>query len=150
MSSRDDLDDFVTRRIRAAAPQEAPPDLMNTIIDRVAATPQRRRGPFVWLGSWAYRLAAVAVGLVIAALAVTQLPQLLGPPAGTDPSPTIARPSPSGTNDSSPAPSATAAPSAAGSADELVLRLKVAADTFYGPNVMPEFTLMADGTVVWL
>ncbi len=147
MSTREDFDDFVTARIRAAAPQEAPPHLMDTIVNRVVATPQRRRGPSAWLGSWAFRLAAVAIGLVIAVVAVTQVPGLLGPPVGTDPSPTIPGPSPSGSGES---PSATAAPSEAGSADELVLRLKVAADTFYGPNVMPEFVLLADGTVVWL
>ncbi len=156
MNTRDDFDDVVTARIRGAAPPEAPPHLMDSIVDRVAATPQRRRGPFAWFASAGFRVAA-AGAMVVAVLAVAQLSGLLGPPAGTEPSPgasattppSTTAPSASETGESSQPP-LSPTPSQAGGAEDLVVRLKISADTFYGPNVMPEFTLLADGTVVWL
>lgn len=125
---------------------------MDSSTGRVAGPPPHRGG---WLGSPLFWVAAVAVILVAGVAAVTQLG---GRPAGSDPSPgasaTTAPPvtSPDSTpgDSDAPNPSATAAPSEAAHPDELVLRLKFLGGTYFGPDVMPEFTLMADGTVVWL
>jgi len=117
---------------------------------RVAGPPPRRGG---LLGSPLLWVTAVAVVLVAAVAAVTQL---AGRPAGGDPSPDASAttaPSasvPGSSVGDSAAPSATAAPSEAADAGELVLRLKFLGGTYFGPDVMPEFTLTADGTVVWL
>ena len=117
---------------------------------RVAGPPPRRGG---LLGSPLLWVTAVAVVLVAVVAAVTQL---AGRPAGGDPSPDASAttaPSasvPGSSVGDSAAPSATAAPSEAADAGELVLRLKFLGGTYFGPDVMPEFTLTADGTVVWL
>lgn len=109
------------------------------------AAPATRTSPLVILG-------VAAVLLVAAVVALTQF----GGQPGTEPSPSgSASAAPSGASPSSgsetpSSPSASAAPSDAAGADELVLRVKFSGGTFFGPDVMPEFTLMADGTVVWL
>lgn len=158
MSTRDEFDDLVTARLRAAAPQEAPAHLMDFIIDRVSATPQRGRGPFAWLGSPGLRLASAAVVLAAAVIAGIQFGGLFDRQTGADPSPSSsASAAPSGTSPSasgseapSSPPSPSVAPSDAAAAEELVLRVKFGGGTFFGPDLMPEFALMADGTVVWL
>lgn len=126
---------------------------MNSNVDRGAATP-RRRGPFASLGTPLVMVVAAAVVLVAIIVAVTQF----GGQTGADPSPSSsasaapsgATTSPGGSETPSSAPPASAAPSDAASADDLVLRVKFGGGTSFGPDVMPEFTLMADGTVVWL
>jgi hypothetical protein len=161
MSTGDDFDDSVSRRLRAAAPKEAPIHLMDTIIDRVEATPQRRGGPFAWLGSTAFRVIALAAVVAAAVVVGTQFGNLVNGPVGADPSPRAsdapsagasanADPSGSPTEHPSPSSAATAEPSAGAAADELVLRLEVLGGTSFGPDLMTEFTLMGDGTVVWL
>lgn len=157
MTGRDDFADLIAARLRAAAPQEAPAHLMNMIVNRVASTPQRGRGSFSWLASPGVRLAAAAVVIAVAVLAGTQFGGLFGRPTGADPSPeSSASAAPSGstaTSSGSAAPSSSEAHSPAPSdaaADDLILRLKLTGDTSFGPNVMPEFTLIGDGTVVWL
>jgi len=109
------------------------------------AAPATRTSPLVIL-------VAAAVLLVAAVVALIQF----GGQPGTEPSPSgSAGAAPSGASPSSgsetpSSPSASAAPSDAAGADELVLRVKFTGGTFFGPDVMPEFTLMADGSVVWL
>jgi hypothetical protein len=99
-------------------------------------------------------LGVAAVLLVAIVVAITQFggrrdaestpgPSASATPAGTSPSPSVSL-APSS------APPASAAPSEGAGTDELVLRLKFAGGTFFGPDVMPEFTLLGDGTVVWL
>jgi hypothetical protein len=162
MSTRDDFDDTVRRRLRASAPQEAPIHLMDTIIDRVAATPQRR-GPFAWLGSGGLRVVAVAAVVLAAIVVGMQFGNLVNRPVGADPSPdasaseapsveasSSADPSASATDDPPPSSSATPEPSTGAADDELVLRMEVLGGTSFGPDLMTEFTLMGDGTVVWL
>lgn len=157
MSTRDDFDDIVAGRLRAAAPQEAPPHLMDTIIDRVAATPQRGRGPFAWLGSPAFSLMAVAAVVLAAVVVGTQFGGLVGRPVGADPSPDASasgappspKPSSSATDPASPSPSPTASDAPeSGDPSELLLRLVTVCDVS-PPQLLPRFTLMADGTVVW-
>lgn len=158
MSIRDDFDELVAARLRATAPQEAPVHLMDSIIDRVAATPQRRRGPFAWLGSPVTRLAVAAAVLAVAVIAGTQFGGLFDRQTGTEPSPSASEsadplatatatlaPSADGAPSSSPVPSA----SDVGTADELVLRLFSVCDTGPGPQAFPRMQLMADGRVIW-
>jgi hypothetical protein len=130
---------------------------MDTIIDRVAATPQRGRGPFAWLASPPFRVLAVAAVVVAAVVVGTQFGGLMGRPVGADPSPeasasaapSSAEPSPSATDPASAEPSASASEAAeVGDPSELLLRLVTVCDVS-PPQLLPRFTLMADGTVVW-
>ncbi len=110
-------------------------------------TPASRTSPLIYLG-------VAAVILVAAVVAFTQL----GGQRDADPSPAgsaTAAPSgasvaPSGSGAPPSGAPASAAPTEAAGADELVLRVKFGGGVAFGPDVMPEFTLMADGTVVWL
>lgn len=109
------------------------------------AAPATRTSTLVILGVAAVLLVAVVVAL-------TQF----GGQRNTEPSPgSSASAAPSGASPSTgsetpSSPSASAAPSDAAGADELVLRVKFGGGVSFGPDVMPEFTLMGDGTVVWL
>lgn len=108
--------------------------------------PANRTSPLVILG-------VLAVLLVAAVVALTQFGGRRdtnpSPGASASAAPSGASPSSSGSETPSSAP-ASAAPSDSAGADELVLRVKFSGGTSFGPDVMPEFTLMADGTVVWL
>jgi hypothetical protein len=109
----------------------------------MSSNPNRagRTSPLILVG-------VAAVLLVAAVVALTQF----GGQRDSDPSPgASASAAPSGGSEApSSAPPASAAPSEAGAADELVLRMKFGGGVTFGPDLMPEFTLMADGTVVWL
>ncbi len=93
-----------------------------------------------------------AVLLVAAIVALTQFggQRDMAPTPSGSASAVPSGASPSGSPSS--APPASAARSDAGSADELVLRVKSRGHTTGGPELLvtPEFTLMGDGTVVWL
>jgi len=164
MSTRDGFDDLVAARLRDTAPQEAPAHLMDSLINRVSSTPQRRRGALGWLNSPVARLAVAAAVLAAAVVAGIQFGGLFDRPIGAEessPSPSASiQPSPSASiQPSSPEASASAAttpqPSAeasatpgAGDPSELLLRLETICDVS-PPQSIPRISLMADGTVVW-
>lgn len=154
MSTRDEFDELVAARLRDIAPQEAPAHLMDSLVARLASTPQRRRGALGWLKSPVARLALAAAVLAAAVVAGIQFGGLLDRPIGADgsPSPSASiRPSPdpsaSATTTPQPSEDASATP-VAGDPSELLLRLETICDVS-PPQAFPRFALMADGTVVW-
>jgi hypothetical protein len=155
--SRDQFDDLVTGHLRATAPHEAPPRVLEATLDRIASTPQRGAG---WrLGRIGGLLAAAAV-IILAVVAGTQLGGLLNGPVGNDPSasPSVA-PSVAPTASEAPPASASAAPSStpppavatepATSGDALVLRVLTLGGPTDPASMLPGFTLTADGTAIW-
>lgn len=144
MTTHDDLDGLIRDQLRAEAPGRAPAGLLEAAMERIDSTSQRRRGGF--LGGTPGRLLAAAAVLVLAVVAGTQLAGLIERPSGTGGS---ASPSPSPSQ--APAASARPSPSASsGAADQLLLRLVVSGGGPTHPaQLLPWFTLMADGTVIW-
>lgn len=82
MINDDRLDGLIAERLRTDAPQAAPPALLASTLNRIGESPRiPSRRPIAGL------LAAAAV-VALAILVGLQLPTLLGPPVGSDPSPT--------------------------------------------------------------
>jgi hypothetical protein len=95
--------------------------------------------------------AVVLVAIVVALTQFGRQPDAEPSPGGSaSAAPSGASPSPGGSGvPSSAAPASPAASEAAG-ADDLVLRVKFGGGVTFGPDLLPEFTLMADGTAIWL
>ena len=154
MNTHDELDELITQRLRAAAPNDAPDRLLDGAMSRISETPQRGRG---WFGAPAGRLLAAAAVLVLAVVAGAQVSGLIGRPVGDDvsPSPSAAASetaTPPSSASSSGAPSASAPapretdPALAG--DETLLSLITTCD-IVPPIVGPTTTVLADGRVIW-
>jgi hypothetical protein len=107
MNTEDRFDDLLTEGLRADAPREAPSQLLDATMNRIADTPQRgsRR-----LGGPAGRLLASAAVVLLAVLAGTQLAGLIGRPAGTSPSPNATVSPSASAIPPSPTPSASSSP----------------------------------------
>lgn len=129
---------------------------MDVVVDRVGATPQRRHAGLSWFGSPVLRIAATAAVAVAAVMAGAQLGGLFDRDSSTgvspsgDPTPT---PTASPATSSPASIAASAAPSlepGTGDPGDLLLRLYAVCDTGPGLQPAPAFTLMGDGTVVWL
>jgi hypothetical protein len=157
MNTHDELDELITQRLRATAPNDAPDRLLDGAMSRIAETPQRGRGSFGWFGSPAGRLLAAAAVVVLAVVAGAQVSGLIGRPVGTDVSP-----SPSATTTETAPPSTSTASSAAPSAsapapqetepalagDEALLSLITSCEIL-PPVVGPTTTVLADGRIIW-
>ena len=163
MSTRDGFDELIAARLRAAAPQEAPTHLMDTLSDRLADTPQRGSPAFAWMVTTPVRMAMAAVMLLLAVVAGLGVAVVLDRQTGADPSlvtspsaepsaePSATAPAESASAQASSEASATPEPSAspvAGDPEELVLRLVTVCDTGATQEI-PRMQLMADGTVIW-
>ena len=155
--SRDQFDDLVTGHLRATAPREAPPGVLDDALDRIASTPQR--GGSRRVAGIGGLLAAAAV-VVLAVIAGTQLAGLLEGPVGNDPSssPSVAPsasgvPSPSAAPTDSPPPAiATEPPVAsepAASGDALLLRVLTLGGPVDPASMLPGTTVTTDGMVIW-
>ena len=154
MNPTDRFDDQITEHLRTEAPREAPARLLDATMSRVADTPQRSGG---WLGRPAVRLLAAAAVLVLAVVAGTQLPGLIGrTDVGDDASPSpSASPSSSAPASASPSAEPSAAPSvvptatpAAGEPDETLLGFIALCDVL-PPVIGPSVTILNDGRVIW-
>jgi hypothetical protein len=150
MNTHDELDELITQRLRAVAPNDAPDRLLDGAMSRISETPQRGRG---WFGAPAGRLLAAAAVLVLAVVVGAQVSGLIGRPVGNEPSPS---PSVAPTNGPSAtvAPSATAEPepsqSPVSADDELLLRVQYGGGgPTYPTDLLPWVTLMVDGTLIW-
>jgi hypothetical protein len=151
MNPTDRFDDQITEHLRTEAPREAPDQLLDATMSRIADTPQRSGG---WLGRPAVRLLAAAAVLVLAVVAGAQFAGLIGPQVGseTSPSPSAsASPSPSASTITSPSeePSAepSATPVAAGQGAALLSFIPLC--DVLGPVVGPTVSILDDGRVIW-
>jgi hypothetical protein len=149
--SRDQFDDLVTGHLRATAPREAPARVLDATLDRISSTPQGGAG---WRLGRAGGLLAAAAVVALAVVAGTQLGGLIDGPVGNDPSasPSVApiesgRPSPSAAPTDTPPPPVATEPATSG--DALVLRVVTLGGPTDPASMLPEFTLTADGTVIW-
>ncbi|MFN2417367.1 MAG: hypothetical protein ABR593_00350 [Candidatus Limnocylindria bacterium] len=155
MNTQDRIDEQIAARLRADAPREAPGRILDGALDRIADTPQRGSG---WSGRTSVRLLAAAAVLLLAVVAGTQLPSLVGRDVGAEISPSV---SPSASTSAEPTAAVTPSPSATPSAsaapteppvtgDGLLLRLvSHGGGPTYPSQLLPWATLMADGTLVW-
>jgi hypothetical protein len=148
----DQFDELVAWHLRRTAPHQAPAGVLEAILDRTAATPQRGAG---WHpGRLGGMLAAAAV-VVLAVVVGVQLGGLIDSPVGEDPSPS---PNPAGTGQPSasqtPDASSSIAPSppeseSAAVGDELLLRVVTLGGPTDPVSLLPGTTVTADGTVIW-
>ena len=150
MNTPDRFDDQLTENLRTDAPHVAPTGLLDATMSRIADTPQRGGS---WLGSPVVRLLAAAAVLVLAVVAGTQLPGLIGRGDVGDtvsPSPS-ASPSTSPSAPASPSSAPSAEPTGtpiAGDPDETLLGFIALCDVL-PPVIGPSVSILNDGRVIW-
>lgn len=151
--SMDQLDDLVTRQLHATAPREAPGGMLDGVLDRIADTPQGRRG---WQLGRAGGLLAAAAVVILAVVVGTQLAGLANRPIGIDPSPSPSAVPSATSSQAVPSASPSAQPPSpvptepAVAEDGLLLRVVSFGGGPTDPaSLLPWATLMADGTIIW-
>ena len=151
MNTPDRFDDQLTEHLRTDAPREAPAGLLDATMSRIADTPQGGDG---WLGRPVVKLLMAAAVLVLAILAGAQFAGIIGPPVGTDGSPSpsasgSASPSAPASNTPSVEPSAEPSPTAAAGGEGETLINFIALCDVLGPVIGPSVSILDDGRVIW-
>ena len=147
----DPLDHIVERWMHDEAPPRAPDHLLADTRATAGATPQRSRGS--GMRTVLAGLAAAAV-VVLAVLVGSRLPALMDRGVGVEPSSSASAGETTGPQASaSPIPSTSASPVPSEPAigpDELALRVVTGCSgPTYPSQLLPNLTLMADGTLIW-
>lgn len=154
MTRRDDFDDTLSAWLRGSAPHEAPDRVLETVLQRMRDTPQRRGW---WPGmregtlmTTILRSGAVAAVLVLATLVGLNLfnraPRGVGD-APASPAPTATGATPSLAASTTPSQTTTPSGTPTAANGQLVLRLQILGD-IHPPIPVPQFNLSADGRVI--